>query len=98
MPAETRRVYQIVLQPKGEFVATRTRTVADGIERLDGRRADGSWAVVEWAIDKRLARNDKGVLVSEDANVAALLDEIGPLKHVRGDRFKAMEMPVRLRD
>jgi hypothetical protein len=91
MPAQPRLVYQIVLHPRTGFVATRTRTVADGIERLDGRRADGSWEVVEWTIAKTLAHNDKGVLVADEANAAALLEQLGPLKHVRGDRFKIRE-------
>ena len=98
MPPQPRLVYQIVLHPRAGFVAMRRRTVAAGIERLDGRRADGSWAVVEWAVAKTLARNERGELVSDDPNAAALLDELGPLKHVRGDRFKVMETSVPLRD
>jgi len=97
MPAQPRLVYQIVLHPRTGFVATRTRTVAAGIERLDGRRADGSWAVIEWSIAKTLAHNERGELVADDPNAAALLDELGPLKHVRGDRFKVMETSVPLR-
>jgi hypothetical protein len=91
MPPQPRLVYQIVLHPRAAFVTTRTRTVAEGIERLDGRRADGTWAVVEWSIAKTLARNEKGQLVTDDLNAAALLEELGPLKHVRGDRFKVRE-------
>ena len=88
-----RRVFHIVVRPKGDFVQFRTIVLDDGIERLDGRRAGSpsgaSWETVAWLIGKDRAHNERGRLVADNAAAQAVLDEGGDLKHVRGDRFKA---------
>jgi hypothetical protein len=61
-----------------------------GIERLAGRRADGSWATQKWLIAKAQAHIAQGELVADTPAVEKVLSSLGsaPVR-VRGDRFKA---------
>lgn len=83
------RYFQIVLHPRHAFGAVRTIELGNGIERFEGKRQGAeTWEVIEWLIDKALAHNERGRLVADDPAAQAVLDEIGALKHVRGDRYK----------
>ena len=88
---DRRRTFHIVVKPKGDFVSFRTIELGQGLERLEGRRPGSppdTWEIVAWLIDKACAHNERGRLVADSAAAQAVLDEVGALKHVRGDRFK----------
>ncbi len=84
--------YHVEVRPKREFRVFRTHDVGreGGIERVDGRRADGSWATQKWLIGREHAHVEDGCLVADTTAARKVLDALNTIpRRVRGDRFKA---------
>jgi len=84
--------YRIEVRPKAEFVTFRNQDVGGkgGLERLAGKRSSGSWDTVSWLIEKSKARVDRGHLKITDKKAQSALKQIrGPIRHVKGDIFRA---------
>lgn len=88
------RFYRVEVRPKEEFKTFRVQDVGRirGLERLSGKRSSGSWDTVTWLIEKSKAHIDsKGRLVVTDPKARTALKQIrGPIKHLKGDVFKAL--------
>jgi len=82
--------YHIEVRPKREFVTFRTHDIGEKghIQRVAGKRRSGSWDDQKWLISKSDAHVENGRLVADTADVAAVLDKIGPARHLAADRFK----------
>jgi hypothetical protein len=84
--------FHIQVRPKSEFVSFRNQDVGGrgGIERLAGRRANGSWDTQNWLIGKREAHIDGRALVPDTAAARKVLAQLGSVpRHLGGDRFIA---------
>jgi hypothetical protein len=86
------RFFHIELRPSRSFVGFRVQDVGapGGVERVAGRRADGSWDTAKWLVEKTHAHLDGDRLVADSLEAEKLLASLdsAPL-HVGGDRFKA---------
>jgi len=82
--------YHIEVRPKREFVTFRTQDVGrkGHVQRVAGKRRSGSWDDQKWLISKSDAHVKNGRLVADTAAAAAVLDQIGPARHLDADRFK----------
>ncbi|MBA7623344.1 hypothetical protein ES703_30739 [subsurface metagenome] len=83
--------YRIVVRPKSEFVTFRNHDVGTKghLQRLAGRRKNGSWATQAWLIAKTDSRVSNGILVGKTSDAKKLLSKLqGTPKKVRGDIFK----------
>ena len=86
------RFFHIELRPSGQFLSFRVQDVGapGGVERVAGRRADGSWDTAKWLIEKTHAHLSDGKLVADSLEAEKLLDSLGSLPvHIGGDRFRA---------
>ncbi len=84
--------YRIEVRPKGEFKTFRIQDVGakGGLERLAGKRPSGSWDTVSWLISKDDAVVNQGRLTIIDKKARTALEQIrGPIRHVKGDIFRA---------
>jgi hypothetical protein len=84
--------FHVEVRPARDFIAFRVQDVGrpGGIERVAGRRANGSWDTQKWLIAKDQARIQQGRLVAETASARKVLASLGsPARRVAGDRFKA---------
>ena len=84
--------FHIQVRPKGDFVSFRNQDVGGrgGIERIAGRRANGSWDTQKWLIGKSEAHRDGKQLVADTAAARKVLSQLGSLPcHLGGDRFIA---------
>ncbi len=84
--------FHVEIRNKYEFELFRTQDVGEpgGIQRVAGRRSDGSWDTLKWLIGKDLAHVSQGRLVPDSDDARALLQQLGnePV-HVKGDIFRA---------
>lgn len=84
--------FHIEVRPAREFSSFRMQDVGrpGGVERLAGRRPNGSWDTQKWLIEKTQAHIADGTLVPDSAAAAKVLASLGssPI-HIRGDRFRA---------
>ena len=84
------RFFHVEVRPSKEFVAFRVQAFGSGIERVAGRRADGSWDTAAWLIAKDCAHLARGRLVPDSAAAERMLDRLGSVPvHTSGDRFRA---------
>ncbi len=86
------RFFHIEVRPAKEFVAFRVQALGepDGIERVAGRRADGSWDTAKWLIGKTHAHVEDGRLVPDSDGARKMFKSLGSAPvHISGDRFKA---------
>src|SRR3989344_3049575 len=86
------RFYRIEVRPKSEFTSFRNQDVGmkGGLERLAGRRSSGSWDTVSWLVEKSKAHVKNGHLIVTDPKVKRAIAILrGPIKHVKGDVFRA---------
>jgi hypothetical protein len=61
-----------------------------GIQRLAGKRENGSWDDQKWLIEKKDAHISNGRLIGDTEDVRNVLEGLGsPPKHIEGDRFRA---------
>lgn len=83
--------YHVEVRPSREFKTFRTQDVGrpGGIERVAGKRSNGSWATQKWLISKRLAHVEEGRLVADSTPARDVLNDLGSAAvQVRGNRFK----------
>ena len=88
--------YHVEVRPKTEFETFRVQDVGKkhGIERVAGRRGNGSWDTQKWLISKEDAHVEDGELVPDSAAARKVLAALGATPaHVAGDRFKAKPRP-----
>jgi len=84
------RFFHIEVRPSKEFVAFRVQAFGGGLERVAGRRANGSWDTATWLIDKDHAHIARGRLVPDSETGEKLLKTLGSAPvHLGGDRFQA---------
>jgi len=86
------RFFHIEVRPARDFVSFRVQDIGKpgGVERLAGRRANGSWDTQKWLIEKTDAHIENGQLVADSVEAKKLLASLGSIPvHVAGDRFKA---------
>ena len=88
--------FHIEVRPKREFVAFRVQDVGrkGGLERVAGRRANGSWATQKWLVSKSQAHRLGGKLIADTPGARKLLAHLGvEPRHLGGDRFRAKDRP-----
>ncbi len=84
--------FHIQVRPRTEFVFFRNQDVGSrgGIERVAGRRANGSWDTQKWLVGKNEAHIDGKRLAPDTAAARKMLKQLGSVpRHLGGDRFIA---------
>jgi hypothetical protein len=84
--------FHIQVRPRAEFVSFRNQDVGRrrGIERIAGKRANGSWDTQKWLIGKAHAHRVGKRLKPDSAAARKLLSQLGSQpRHLGGDRFIA---------
>jgi hypothetical protein len=84
--------FHIQVRPKSDFVTFRNQDVGlrGGIERIAGRRSNGSWDTQKWLIGKSEAHRAGKRLVADSAAARKVLRTLGSApSHLGGDRFTA---------
>lgn len=84
--------FHIQVRPRTEFVTFRNQDIGarGGIERVAGRRANGSWDTQKWLIGKSEAHRDGKQLVADSVAAEKVLSQLGSTpRHLGGDRFTA---------
>jgi hypothetical protein len=84
--------FHIQVRPKRAFVGFRNQDVGGrgGIERVAGRRANGSWDTQKWLIGKSQAHRAGKRLEPDTAAARKVLAQLGSVpRHLGGDRFIA---------
>lgn len=88
----TGNFFHIQVRPRTDFVSFRNQDIGarGGIERIAGRRANGSWDTQKWLIGKTLAHRDGKKLVPDSVAAEKVLAQLGSApRHLGGDRFIA---------
>ena len=86
--------FHIQVRPKSEFKTFRNQDVGrkGGLERVAGKRANGSWATQKWLIGKNHAHRVGHRLVPDSAAARKLFRLLGSTpRHLGGDRFIAKD-------
>ena len=86
------KYYRIVLRSKNQFSSFRVHDVGakGGVQRLAGKRANGSWDTQAWLIPKSSVHVSNGVLVGNNIKVKNILSKLGSkARKVKADIFKA---------
>lgn len=86
------KFYRIEVKPKKEYKKIRTEDVGDKghLERLAGKKEDGSWDTITWLISKEDAHLEGKKLIIDNPKAKSVLKQIsGPIKHTKDDVFKA---------
>lgn len=90
------KFYHIELRPRSDFRTFRTQDVGGkgGIERVAGKRSDGTWDTQKWLVAKSLAHVSGKRLVPDHEHARALIEQFRsrPVQ-ISGDRFKASPRP-----
>lgn len=84
--------YRITIRPKSEFILFRNHDVgkAGHIERVAGKRKNGSWNTQCWLVNKKDAKVEGNCLVGKINDVKKLFSKFHtPPKHIEGDEFQA---------
>ena len=84
--------FHIQVRPRTEFVSFRNQDVGarGGIERIAGRRANGSWDTQKWLIGKTEAHRIGKQFAPDSAAARNVLAQLGSVpRHLGGDRFIA---------
>jgi hypothetical protein len=84
--------FHIQVRPRTEFVTFRNQDIGGrgGIERVAGRRANGSWDTQKWLIGKSEAHIDGNRLVPDSLAAEKVLKQLGSApRRLGGDRFIA---------
>jgi len=84
--------FHVQVRSKRDFVSFRNQDVGarGGIERVAGRRANGSWDTQKWLIGKSEAHRAGKRLAPDTAAARKVLSQLGsPPRHLGGDRFIA---------
>jgi len=80
------------VRPRAEFVTFRNQDVGSrgNIERVAGRRANGTWDTQKWLVGKTQAHRDGKRLAPDTAAARKVLSQLGSEpRHLGGDRFIA---------
>lgn len=88
--------YHVEVRSKSDFVTFRTQDVGrpGHIQRVAGKRSNGSWETVKWLISKEDAHLANGKLVADTTGARKVLEQLGSKPvHTRGDRFEAKPRP-----
>ncbi len=84
--------FHVGVLPSTGFKTFRTQDVGEPghIQRVAGRRGDGTWETVKWLIGKEDAHIEDDELIPDSEEAEKLLDELGaePI-HIEGDIFEA---------
>lgn len=86
------KFFHIQVRPRSQFKSFRAQDVGrrGGIERVAGRRTNGSWDTQKWLIAKTEAHRENGTLIADTAAARKVLGQLGSKpRHLGGDRFKA---------
>ncbi len=86
------RFFHIEVRPARDFVSFRVQDIGQpgGVERLAGRRANGSWDTQKWLIEKTHAHIENGRLVTDSLEAEKVLASLSSVPvHIGGDRFRA---------
>tara|TARA_Y100000034_G_C6732353_1_gene324529 strand:- start:260 stop:685 length:426 start_codon:yes stop_codon:yes gene_type:complete len=86
------KFYRIVVRPKEDFVTFRNHDIGKKghLERIAGKRKNGSWATQAWLIEKSDASVKNGVLVGKSKHSKELISKLRRKpKKVKGDIFEA---------
>ena len=86
------RFFHIEVRSAKEFVTFRVQVLsgADGIERVAGRHADGTWDTAKWLIGKSHAHVEAGRLVPDSEGARKMFRSLAsPPVQIAGDRFRA---------
>jgi len=86
------KFFHIQVRPRSEFVTFRNQDIGGrgGIERVAGRRANGSWDTQKWLIGKSEAHIDGNRLVADGLAAEKVLKQLGSApRRLGGDRFIA---------
>jgi hypothetical protein len=84
--------FHIQVRPKCDFVFFRNQDVGSrgGLERVAGRRANGTWDTQKWLIGKSEAHRVGKRLEPDTAAARKVLRQLGSVpRHLGGDRFIA---------
>ncbi|HSP48632.1 MAG TPA: hypothetical protein VLN61_00315 [Pseudolabrys sp.] len=84
--------FHIQVRAKSDFVSFRNQDVGGrgGIERVAGRRANGSWDTQKWLIGKSEAHRAGKRLAPDTVAARKVLSQLGSVpRHLGGDRFIA---------
>jgi hypothetical protein len=84
--------FHIQVRPRTQFITFRNQDVGarGGIERVAGRRANGSWDTQKWLIGKTEAHRIGKRLEPDTAAARKVLAQLGSKpRHLGGDRFIA---------
>jgi hypothetical protein len=84
--------FHIQVRPKSDFVFFRNQDVGarGGIERVAGRRANGSWDTQKWLVGKSQAHRAGQRLAPDTAAARKVISQLGSQpRHLGGDRFIA---------
>jgi hypothetical protein len=84
--------FHIQVRPKSDFVFFRNQDVGSrgGLERVAGRRANGTWDTQKWLIGKSEAHRVGKRLEPDTAAARKVLRQLGSVpRHLGGDRFIA---------
>jgi hypothetical protein len=80
------------VRPRAEFVTFRNQDVGSrgNIERVAGRRANGTWDTQKWLVGKTQAHRDGKRLAPDTAAARKVFSQLGSEpRHLGGDRFIA---------
>ncbi len=84
--------YHVEVKARSQFTAFRTQDVGKkgGLQRVSGRKADGTWETQTWRIAKSMAHIDEsGALIADHADAKDVLNDLkGRPRRLEGDRFK----------
>jgi len=84
--------YRVVLRSKDQFDTFRNQDVGDpgGLQRLAGKRSNGSWGTQAWLVSKDYAHKEGDHLVADHDDAKSLFERLGSEPtHEKGDVFSA---------
>lgn len=83
--------YHVEVRDKFYFELFRTHDIGtQGIQRVDGRQADGRWMTLKWLFPKTQMRVVDGQLTALSEEARRILEQIEPApRRVKGDIFHA---------
>ncbi len=84
--------FHVEVLPKKIYKRFRRRNSfgKDGIEIVEGQRANGVWQIIKWLISKKIAHIENDRLIADTEEAQQLFDRIGFVpKQLSGDIFEA---------
>jgi hypothetical protein len=87
--------FRITVRPKEEFSTFRYHDVGEKghIQRLAGRRSNGSWDTHVWLISKEDAHLEGDSLIPDTEDARNLIESLGSKpKHIKEDVFEAKDL------